>query len=217
MTRVAPLRFGDYGNGTIGVKTSLLPHDVLILADDSDITKRSFNSEWTNLCKIKMIGSIQTEWTTFQRQGFETEWIGDKNYGRFTAQSGWQQVTPAGVPHGLTFIPIWEERVYDPVNGLIWDDSLYYYSNFSILGSFSGARSYHSGPSTLPANTLWFMPFEYVAGYGEVYNQNVGPWKWVADPGPPPAMPGYPGYPVKPTYKPTSVYLVYSNSMGTVS
>jgi hypothetical protein len=52
------LLIGDYGNGTVGLKTSLPGYDVSVLADDSNPDRRSFNSEWTNILYTAQIGVV---------------------------------------------------------------------------------------------------------------------------------------------------------------
>lgn len=209
--------FGRFGGGSsvIGVKTSLIGYDVTVLADDNDTTKRSFNSEWLNMCKLKSIGFAQTQWTTFSLVGIDFIFVSGIQYFQKVNRFGWEQVTPTYVATGLTAIPIWEERTYSLANKIFDDDKLVPYSNSNSTGSSSGGRSFHVGPSQSPANSLGFRPFDGDANAVQIYNQNVSVYYRSSDPIPP--DPPTPALPTLPTYKPTSVFVIYSNTMGVVS
>lgn len=196
---------GPYGDGTIGLKTSLPGFNVKVLADDNDVTKRSFNSQWPSLCKIKLIGSAMGDWSQYQSQGGI---FSPPNGTRYYSQSGWMFSDPVQVPTGLTYVPVWEERQYKPATKEIFDDNLVISSSSSTISSYSGARSYFSGPSTTPANTIFFTPWTGDPASAPVANENsffsstfVG-------------YPAYPAYPAKPSYRPYCLYVVYSNKMG---
>ncbi|MGL5166627.1 MAG: hypothetical protein ACRC9K_12140 [Afipia sp.] len=214
--REAGILIGNYGdNITHGVKSSLPGFDVRVTAGDNDVTKRSFNSQWPNLCKLKIIGAASSEWTQYQLETYDQQNIGGILYFWAVRQSGWQQVTPVQVPTGLSYIPIWEERVFDTVGGYFYDDYVNITSSANAQNSYSGARSYHSGPATAPANTLFFTPYLGVPTSVGVYNENrSAPWR-IGDPQQP--FPAYPAYPAKPAYRPTSAYVIYFNRMGDVS
>lgn len=205
---VPRLLLGNYGEGTFGIKTSTPGHDVTVLADDNNVLKRSFNSEWTNLCKIKLIGVATTPWFQYQAQVYGY----DPYAGRTTmsAQSGWRTNTTTQVPTGLSYIPIWEDRCYETSTKTFYDDDLRAFDNGS---SYSGARSYFSGPTMTPANTLTFTPWRSNLRSLDVYNENSrypGPVndQW---------FPAYPAYPPMPTHAPAIVYVVYANKIGDVS
>lgn len=203
---------GDYaaGDGVFGIKCSLAGYDVSVRADDQDVTKRSFNSEWTSLCKIKVIGVAQSEWTQYQTQGGILQ---PPNGTRVFSISGWQQVTPVIIPHGFSYIPIWEERLYDPTTKTIWDDYLYPFAQSTNEASFSGARSYHSGPSTSPQDAIFMTPWTGRPGFDSVHNENYFFWNPVTTF---PGYPAYPAYPTKPTIKPAQIYVIYNNQLGTM-
>lgn len=214
MAPVPSIRIGNYGNGAFGVKTSIAPYDVTVLADDNDATKRSFNSEWPSICKIKIIGVASSEWTPYQAQG--GVYVGPPQGSKSYSHSGWEQVTPILVPTGVPHIPVWEERVYDPANSIVYDDFIHGFTGTTgYPTSYSGARSYHSGPSTSPANTIFFTPFVGVPNVDAVYNENAIYWNPASQGFP--GYPAYPAYPAKPTFRPSSVYIIYSNPMGWVS
>lgn len=207
---------GPYGNGIYGIKTSLEGYDVTVLDDDNDITRRSFNSEWTDVCNIKMIGAAASEWTQYQNQA-SGQFQPNTPYYYVASYSGWQQVTPVPIPTGLSYIPIWEERVL--VNGqYIYDDYIYPSTGIQYQ-AYSGARSYHSGPNTSPANTLWAIPYNGVPGYSPVQNQNQTVYEIDVGSGNPqaPPYPPYPAYPPKPTNRPVVIYVVYTNKLGDVT
>ncbi len=218
MALVPRIRFGNYGNGVYGLKTSPPGYDVTVLADDNDPVKRSLNSEWPSICKIKIIGAASSEWTQFQTQGAGQYIPNSPTYYSYSI-SGWQQVTPVQVPTGLPHIPVWEERVLDTVNDLFYDDFLYASTGPNNTNSYSGARSYHSGPTTAPANTIFFTPYSGVPNAASVSAQNNLIYN--IDPGSGnnqfPGYPAYPAYPPKPTFRPTLVYVILNNKMGDVS
>lgn len=206
MALIPRLLAGNYGNGVFGLKASLQGYDVTALADDNDVTKRSFNSEWPGLCKLKILGAAASEWTAYQLQSAS----GPPYYS--ISQSGWRQETPVIVPTGLSYVPIWEERVYD--GGYFYDDYIYTGgSNVNAQSAFSGARSYHSGPTTSPANSIFFTPYSAVPNVAPVFNQNAMPYDPVK---PFPGYPGFPAYPPKPTYRPALLYVIYSTKLGDV-
>lgn len=93
MTLIPRLRLGNYGNGTIGLKASLPGFDVTVLADDNDGDKRSFNSQWTDITKVALIGYVNA--TS----------IGTYN-----------------VPHGLGYMPHFNAHVYAPASKQFADD-----------------------------------------------------------------------------------------------
>lgn len=208
MALIPRLLIGNYGdNIKFGLKTSLPGFDVTVSADDNDSQKRSFNSDWTNLGKLKIIGIATSEWSQYQSQGGIVE---PPNGTRLYSISGWQQSTPVAVPTGLSDIPIWEERVLNS-SGEVYDDYLYASSGSNSQGTYSGARSYHSGPATTPANTIFMTPYAGVPNVAPVYNENYFYWNPVT---PFPGYPGYPAYPAMPTYKPSLAYVIYANPMG---
>lgn len=215
MALVPRIRLGNYGNGVFGLKTSLPGYDVTVLADDNDVTKRSFNSEWPGLAKLKILGVAESSWTQYQAQGRNQYSSGSTTYSYNFSQSGWEQATPILVPTGLSFIPIWEERIFDKDNKLFYDDYVYTTSNANQIGSASGGRSYHSGPAD-PANNIFLLPYRNSLSATQVYNQNNSAiWRTFADP--PQPYPSYPAYPAQPTNKPAMAYLIYGNKIGDVT
>lgn len=232
MARVPSIRLGNYGNGTIGLKCSISPHDVTVLADDNNTERRSFNSEWTNLCKVKLIGTATPIWVPYQER-FQSRdgGVGGLYNWRSWSISGWRAV-PAEVPTGLSYMPIWEERLYDFVARRIYDDFVYPGTS-GATGSASGARSYFSGPGKAPANTIFFEPFlnaPIIASpsaqfetlvnssmIGEFVVRNPGSNVNVAEPAEYPPYPPYPAYPAEPVQTLRSIYVVYSNKLGDIS
>jgi len=181
---------GNYGDpaGTIGLKTSLPGFDARDLSGDNDSNKRSFNSNWSNLVKLKILGVAQG--TSAPVQTHRPQGAGQEQW-----TSGWSWV-PAAVPTGLTFIPMWEERVYNQASKIFNDDLLFTYSG-SIVTNLSGARSYFSGPGLSP-NIVWFEP-------------------WMGSPVEAPpvntSFTGFPAFPSQPV-SPTCAYAIYSNKLG---
>lgn len=219
MARRPRILLGNFGNGTFGMKTSTSEFDVTVLADDNDPVKRSFNSQWPNIAKLKMIGVARSEWTQYQYQTpVYNQWSeGSTTWAQSASISAWQQVSPVAVPTGLTGIPIWEERIFDPATGAIYDDFLYSYAGPSgYPSSYSGARSFHSGPATSPANTLFFTPYLQNPNAAMVANVAVSA-RFPAFSGPYIPPPPYPAFPPKPSAIIASVYVVYANPMGVVS
>lgn len=202
---------GNYGDGTFGIKTSLPGYDVSVLADDNDVTKRSFNSQWTNLAKIKIIGVAVAEWVQYQEQGGYTD---PPNGTRLFSNSGWRVASPIIVPTGLSYIPVWEERLFDPGVGYFYDDHVVVTTPNSGQASQSGGRSYHSGPAISPANSLFISPHIANENYAPVINSNYYFWNPIGDF---PGYPAYPEYPAKPTKSLASAYVIYSNKMGDVT
>ena len=216
MARIPRFYAGPYGDGTFGLKTSRSGFDVKVLADDSDVMKRSFNSQWAGLCKIKILGSASAVWTQYQLAiPFQQFNSGGITYSFNTSRSGWRSTDPVLVPTGLNYIPIWESRILDRTNKLVYDDYVYVTSTSSTpQSSSSGGRSYHSGPSTSPANTLFFLPARSTPQTSDVYNDNnSATWRTFADP--PQPQPPYPAYPPMPTIEtPALAYLIYGNKLG---
>lgn len=204
---------GNYGNSVVGLKASLQGHDVTVLADDNDVTKRSFNSEWPGLGKLKIVGVAASEWTQYEVQSIGQYYAGGILYFYTYSARGWRQETPVPLPTGLNYIPVWEERVYD--SGYIYDDFLFITSNANAESTASGARSYHSGPSTAPANTIFLTPYVSVPGVEAVSNQNTSAIVQIGQPLPP--YPAYPVYPPKPTYRPALAFVIYSTRLGDVT
>lgn len=90
---------GKYANGTTyGLKVSL-PGVNALTADDTDATKFSFNSEWTDFVKIHHIGIFQSPTGYVEGAAVEVKF-------------------PA-----LSFVPFVEMRRYS--GNVIWDDYLY--------------------------------------------------------------------------------------------
>ena len=209
---------GNYGDGTFGIKTSLPGYDVSVLADDNDVTKRSFNSQWTNLAKIRVIGIAAGEWVDQQYQSYNQYTIGSTIYGERWSVSGWSIINPVIIPTGLTYIPIWEERLYDVDTGYFYDDNVNVVTNTpnQTQNSQSGGRSYHSGPSTTPANSIFVSPHQSNQNYAPVENINKSA-PYPAFGGSPPPYPAYPSSPPKPTKIISSAYVIYSNKMGDVT
>lgn len=209
MAKLARVRIGPYGYGGItGVKTSLYPNDVNDTAFDDSSEHRSFNSNWTNLSKLKIIGSAQGTWTPFQRQRLVTTTNGFGDFfNNYWSDNGWQMVA-IGVPTGLTYIPIWEERIYDPTTKTFYDDNL-----VQLSGAFSGARSYFSGPGLSP-NILWFAPWEpYFPTENVVVNS--ASTQVMNGTG---SYPPYPAPPAKPAdYPLRCAYMVYADRLGDVA
>lgn len=208
MTDIPCFLAGDYGNGTFGVKTSIGLNDVTVLADDNDPDKRSFNSQWTNLCKIKLIGSVSTPWEAFQQR---TMTFNNGYYANST--SGWRQTQIAEVPTGLSYIPIWEDRIYDPANKIFYDDYLYGSNPSGYPGSSnSGGRSYFAGLTTSPANTLFLTPWANTAA-----GVPVSTTASYTDGSTSPPYPAYPTPPAKPSVEPAAVCVIYANKLGDLS
>ena len=164
---------GNYGNGIQGLKTSLPGYDVTVLADDNNVERRSFNSEWPQLARLKIAGFAAGVWT-------QQQWRDQASFNPVTGQyqfsrswSAWAMRTPIQVATGLTYMPVWEERLYEPALSKVYDD--YVYPNVtSTTASYSGARSYFSGPGLSPANTIWFEPFSNVAITGQTHTTPDG-------------------------------------------
>lgn len=209
MALVPRIRVGNYGNGVFGVKTSLPGFDVTVLADDNDVTKRSFNSEWASICNIKIIGAASSEWTQSSTQGSEfIAGTGFKDYSR----SSWVNNTPVNVATGLAYISVWEERILQTVNDEFYDD--YLVPGPGNVSSGSGGRSCHAGPGISPANTIFFRPFDNNPDSAGVTTENA---TFRGGSAPFTGYPAYPAYPPKPSYRPTCVYVIYSNKLGDVS
>lgn len=187
---------GNYGDpaGTIGLKTSIPGFDARDLSGDNDSNKRSFNSNWTNLVKVRLIGVAQG--TSHQVQTHRPQGAGQEEW-----TSGWDW-TPAAVATGLTYIPMWEERVYDQGNKIFYDDKLFDFGGVNV-NNLSGARSYFSGPGLSP-NIIWFEPWMGSPVQSPPVNRNVGAGK------------GFPAYPPQPV-SPICVYIIYSNKLGDVA
>lgn len=240
MVRVPSIRLGNYGNGTIGLKCSISPYDVTDLADDNNTERRSFNSEWTNLGKVKLIGTAVPTWVPFQERiqnrsgGFDNLWTWRSN-----STSGWRAY-PVQVPTGLTQMPIWEERIYDAAAKRIYDDFVYPGTS-GASSSFSGARSYFAGPGKIPTNTIFFEPFISTPffddeGPSAIVDENGNLFARTVDadgnavvqvtstnvnfmePAEYPPYPPYPAFPAQPA-TPTvrSIYVIYSNPLGDIS
>lgn len=221
MVRVPGFYAGPYGNGLYGLKTSIAPYNVKDVADDHDVERRSFNSNWPNVALFKLAGFAAGIWTTrrYQLQTALNPVTGLYQYRSST--SAWVLETPIQVATGLNYMPVWEERLYDPALARVYDD--YVYGNTpATTVSFSGARSYFSGPGLTP-NTLWFEPFSNVTitgqtgttpdGYPMVHAFNVN---YNADGAPPyPPYPDYPPYPGNTAMG--CLYAVYRNKAGDVS
>lgn len=189
---------GNYGNGTIGLKTSIPGWDVRDLSQDDNSNARSFNSNWSNLVKIKTIGVAQGTTTPVQTQR--------PGVGSPAARtSGWGWV-PAAVATGLNYIPMWEERVYDQASRIFYDDKLFDFGN-STVNNFSGSRSYFSGPG-LPPNIVWFEPWMGSLVQTPAVTTAFGP-----DPNTYPPFPPFPPQPVSPV----CAYIIYANKLGDVS
>lgn len=215
MRGLPSFRIGNYGDGTIGFKTATPGNDVLIRADDDDVTKRSFNSEWTNILKIKSIGIVQAV-----AQQWQSSTVANSV---FYWYSGWKWVLPQ-VPTGLTYIPIWEERGYDSATKTFYDDD----SGVANSHVYTGARSWFvpadttvdmsrrmafnspAGADFYPSNTLVFDPnFRRSANPGLAglsYNGNV----YAGQPG---QYIGYPPFPATPAPSAKAAYVLYSNSI----
>lgn len=216
MTDIPRVLFGDDGEGTFVVKCSTPGNDVRNLADDFDGQKRSFNSQWPNIAKIKLLGTASCGWTITYSQTLNMFAVGSTTYAQRGSVTSLVPVRIA-VPTGLTYIPAWEERIYSSVNRYIYDD--YCYASVApvsgIQSALSGGRSYHSGPSTTPASTIFLEPFTNTYNNGQV--QNIA-WSaaYPAFGGSAPPWPPYPSVPI-PGDPPASVYVVYSNKMGDVA
>jgi len=215
MPRRASILGGPYGDGTYGLKCSRPGYDVLDLAGDNDIVKRSYNSQWTDIAKIKIRGVGLADWRAYQEHGFQGtkvwEW----------ARSGWRRDQSwIVVPTGLTYIPVWEARLFNPVMGVFLDDhcNLSFYADYGYT-STSGGRARLAGPgSSMAPNNIAFSPWEdyttvkrpNATGYDGV-THNVSSYIENTPIG------TYPPFPAKPADDLGMAYVVYRNKMGDIA
>lgn len=142
---------GDYGDGYNGLKTSIYGNDVTVRADDFDATKRSFNSEWVDLTKIKMVGVVSSTPIPYQYHTYNTG-------GGAAILEQWYQgyywQLPV-IPLPMNYFPLWEERGYNSTSKIFLDDDQQYTSNTINLG--------------LPDYPIWFTS----------QTANVGGRSWI--------------------------------------
>lgn len=215
MSLIPRVKGGNYGNGTFGIKASTPGYDVTILADDNDPIKRSFNSQWPSLAKLKVVGVGLAVWTQKQYQTINQYSIGSTVYAERWSVSSWVMETPIQIPTGMSAIPIWEERLFDIDSSTFYDDHVFVAGSPPNQSS-SGGRSYHSGPTDIPANTIFLTPYIANEKYAEVANINKSA-PYPAFGGSAPPYPSYPAYPAKPSTKIACAYSIYSNALGVVS
>ena len=216
MPRRASILGGPYGDGTYGLKCSRPGYDVLDLAGDNDIVKRSYNSQWTGLAKIKILGAGLADWRQWQEHG-------DQSISRWAwARSGWRRDQSwISVPTGLTYMPIWESRPFNPTTNTFLDDyaNVSFYSDYGFTTTSGGRVRFPSPLSGSTTNTLLFSPWEdytnrpvsgvssTYAGIGHnVYNENTNGFIGV-----------YPEYPAMPSDDLGVAYVIYRNKLGDAS
>lgn len=160
MTAQPAIHLGDYGDGTVGLKTSLPGYDVTVRGDDNDVEKRSFNSEWADLLKVRAFGVVSStpkkqEWYCYNSfdPGAGTPFVDE------TWNQSWYWSLPI-VPLPVDYIPLWEERIYDPTTKLFYDDDCLSTS----ARDWSGGRSWITAQATqndYPNNTDWVVDGNY--------------------------------------------------------
>lgn len=241
MSKIPRILAGNYGagSGVRGIKTSYAGYDVTVRADDQDTTRRSFNSEWSSLCKVKIIGAATQVYVPYQARDVVYQVSNASGYNIYYTTSrsmtGWQ-LLPIEVLTGLNYMPVWEERCYEPDSGLIWDDRAKVsfsddylwvygigYAHYYGDHCFSGARSWFAGPGAPTANTINLEPWDRNSLVGQaipsqlVVNTNAN--TDLSEGGYP--APRYPGYPTAPPYPSTAIpycaYAIYTNKLGDIS
>ena len=147
MTTQPAIHLGDYGDGTIGLKTSLHGYDVTVRGDDDDVTKRSFNSEWVGLLKVRSVGAVSSTPVPYQWHQYNT-------WGSTITQiwrSGFYWQLPV-VPLPFDYIPIWEERCFNPTTKTFFDDDANPAADSAgyppYYNTWSGGRSWITTQST---------------------------------------------------------------------
>ena len=223
---------GNYGDGTIGLKTSLPGFDVSVRSDDQNTERRSFNSEWVDVCRVAFVGFATVP--AVQRRTR----VGVP--GGATSLSQWVVNQEIIVPTGLSYMPVWEERIYDIGSKRFYDDKIaasFFYTQLGTPSSptfvpneitYSGARGFFYGLGGTRSNAFKFRPYQISpSSDGELSNSEI------SDANPYvisqtsnvntstnssiPPFPPYPAYPPDPNPLPGTMYVVYFNKLGDIS
>lgn len=229
MTKTPTIYIGPYDDGQPILKTALLGFDVTNSADDNDIRRRSFNSRWDHVENILMIGVATSSWVSYDGQRrSRVQSPSSGYYFSFSySERGWR-ATPAIIPTGLSYVPIWEDRFYDSATKTFSDDSVWQHTGWSG-GIYSGSRLAHSGPSSsFPTGCLLAFSWHRserdtwrlnLAGLNDELVRNVNVNQDAAFDGYPP-YPAYPAYPTRPDEPPAHEnelsYIVYNDNLGPV-
>lgn len=166
----ARLRIGKQADGTYGMRSTLPGFDVRY-DDASDVTKFSFNSEWTDIVRVHDYGYADAPAPVPSWPGPVPGAIDDaSNSFRFTNNNDW--LIPHA--HSLGYVPFVEARVIS--GSTIYDD----YRKFSKISGtgtgdweFNGERAW-AFIDTVKLNTWSHTTYDSGAGTYNYFGCRVG-------------------------------------------
>lgn len=153
------VRLGNMGGGSYGLRTTRPGYDA-ILDDASDVTKFSFNSDWTDVVRIHNYGYVDPP-SSLPSWPPPTPGAIDDSSLLFTNNNPW--LVP--VAHSLGYIPYVEARVVD--GSTIYDD----HRTFAkIAGSGTGDWEFNGERAWAFASTVKINTWNTTTFDGTNYN-----------------------------------------------